>query len=145
MDEDKILFYGGGWNCFSNFSAHQVEYDGILWPTSEHAFQAAKTLSVEEKNKIKLARSPQEALMLGRSVTLRPEWELIKVEILESILRAKYTQHPSIQEKLIQSKDKELIEASPVDSFWGIGPDGTGENMCGKLWMKIREEYCPHV
>ncbi len=145
MNQEKILFYGGGWNCFSNFSAHQVEYDGTLWPTSEHAFQAAKTLNEDEKNKIKLARSPQEALLLGRSVMLRSDWESVKVDILESILRAKYTQHLAIQEKLFQSQGKELIEASPVDSFWGIGPGGTGENMCGKLWMKIREEYCSHV
>ena len=34
----------------------------------------------------------------------------------------------------------EIVEASPVDAFWGWGPNKDGENALGKIWMKLREE-----
>ena len=36
--------------------------------------------------------------------------------------------------------DREIIENSPVNSFWGNGPDDNGQNMVGKIWMEIRKE-----
>jgi predicted NAD-dependent protein-ADP-ribosyltransferase YbiA (DUF1768 family) len=41
---------------------------------------------------------------------------------------------------LLETGDREIIENSPVDSYWGIGPDGRGENMVGKILMRLRKE-----
>ena len=59
---------------------------------------------------------------------------------MEDIVRAKLSQHPYIQKKLLESGEREIIEASPEDAFWGWGPNKDGENQMGKIWMKLREE-----
>jgi len=59
---------------------------------------------------------------------------------MEDILRHKLAQHPYVQKQLRESGGAELIEDSPKDAFWGRGPDWTGKNHLGKLWMKLRSE-----
>jgi predicted NAD-dependent protein-ADP-ribosyltransferase YbiA (DUF1768 family) len=59
---------------------------------------------------------------------------------MKEILREKVRQHPYVLKKLIESGNKELIEDSWRDDFWGWGPNKDGKNMLGKLWMEIREE-----
>lgn len=62
---------------------------------------------------------------------------------MKDIVREKLHQHPYIQKKLRETGDRELIEVSPVDSFWGWGPDRNGRNELGKIWMELREELYP--
>ena len=57
---------------------------------------------------------------------------------MEEIVTAKLTQHPYIQEKLLQTLDLDIIEDSPKDSFWGWGPDRDGRNELGQIWMRLR-------
>lgn len=64
-----------------------------------------------------------------------------KVDIMEKILRTKLAQHPEAVDALEQSGNEEIVEDSPTDYFWGEGTDGSGQNMLGKLWMKIRTEH----
>lgn len=141
-DDNKALFWGSGWDCFSNFSSFQVNYKGKLWPTSEHAYQAAKFEDDAVQEKIRSALSAFDAFTIGRQlVELRVKnWEDVKVGIMEDIVRAKLEQHSHIKETLIESGNREIIEASPVDAFWGWGPNKDGQNVLGKIWMKLREE-----
>jgi hypothetical protein len=139
-NEEQVLFWGGKYNCFSNFSAYQIEFEGEVYPTSEHAYQAAKFSDKVVKQQIQQARSAQEAFHLGQQPGRRDDWQDVKVSIMESILRNKLDQHSFIQKKLIATGDRQIIEASPVDSFWGWGPHQDGENMLGKIWMKLRDE-----
>ncbi len=41
----------------------------------------------------------------------------------------------------METGDRELIESSPIDSFWGWGPNKDGQNHLGKIWMKLRDEW----
>jgi len=63
-----------------------------------------------------------------------------KVAVVEEILRAKVVQHPEAQEALRKSGNEDIVEDSPTDYFWGEGADGSGQNMLGKIWMKLRDE-----
>lgn len=54
------------------------------------------------------------------------------------ILKAK--QHPEFKEKLLESGDREIIEDSPYDYYWGCGENGTGKNRLGKMLMKLRNQ-----
>jgi ribA/ribD-fused uncharacterized protein len=141
-NNNKALFYQEEFEYFSNFSAYQIEYDGLLWPTTEHAYQAAKFSNKKIKNNILKAKTPLEAFSISRDPKniLRKDWFKIRVKIMEDIIREKVKQHPYVYSKLIETGDKEIIEASPIDSFWGWGSDKKGENQLGKIWMKIREE-----
>jgi ribA/ribD-fused uncharacterized protein len=140
--EEKVIFLGGGWNCFSNLSSYMVEINGILFPTSEHAYQWAKFDDEKIKQEILLARSGYDAKMIAVKFKDKvvDNWRSCSVDVMESILIEKLAQHPHIEKKLLDTKDMEIIENSKDDYFWGIGQDGTGQNMHGKIWMKLRGE-----
>ncbi|MCD0446285.1 NADAR family protein [Glycomyces sp. A-F 0318] len=138
-----INFYTPKYYVFNNFSAHSIEYRGKRYPTSEHAYQAAKCTDPAGQEVIRKARSPLHAKNLANE-TYRTakdaDWACKKVAVLEAILRAKLEQHPEARKALQESGDEEIVEDSPTDYFWGEGADGTGHNMLGKLWMKLRDE-----
>ena len=139
-----VGFYEREFYCFSNFSSFQVKWKGRLWPTSEHAYQAAhffKTAPVLAK-KIHKATSAHEAYKLAKAnVHKAPaDWEETKVGIMEDILRHKLKQHPYVLKKLLQTGKRPLVEDSPKDPCWGWGRDRKGRNELGKLWMKLRRE-----
>ena len=56
-------------------------------------------------------------------------------------LIAKFTQHPDLLRLLVETGDRELVEHSPHDSYWGDGPDGKGKNRLGILLMKLRAAF----
>lgn len=144
MDDkiNKIFFYDREFYPLSNFASFMVEYDGYLWPTSEYAYQAQKFTDINIVNEIKNEKSSHEVFGLGLKYKdkIRPYWFEIRVSVMEKILRAKMEQHEYVRRKLLETGDKEIIENSPVDSFWGWGPNKDGENQLGKIWMKLREE-----
>lgn len=137
-----ITFYTPDFYVFNNFSAHAVEFKGELYSTAEHAYQAAKCTDPEGKAEISHARSPllAKSLANGKYRTARdPDWSDKKLAIVEEILRAKVAQHAEAREALIKSCGEEIVEDSPTDYFWGAGADGSGQNMLGRIWMKIRD------
>src|SRR2546421_494174 len=133
-----IRFYTPEFYVFNNFSAHAVEFGGKLYPTSEHAYQAAKCTDPQGREEIRSARSPSQAKALANETYKNakdPDWESKKVAVLEEILRAKLAQHPEAQEALWKSGREDIVEDSPTDYFWSEGADGSGQNMLGRLWM----------
>ena len=142
MNKEPVLFYGGGFNCFSNLSSYAVEVDGIVFMTSEHAYQYAKFSDPAIKESIKNARSGYDAKMisLDKAEYMVANWNEIKLGVMERILRAKLDQHPHIKKKLMDTGDREIIEASKDDDFWGWGANKDGQNHHGALWMKLRAE-----
>lgn len=138
-----IKYYEQWYDILNNFSAHAVEIDGVVYPTAEHAYQAAKCTDKKGKTEIAAARSPLGAKEISNKKyehAKDPDWDNKKLEAMERVYRAKLAQHPLVREALIRSGDEEIIEDSPVDYFWGGGKDGSGENHLGKLWMKLRAE-----
>ena len=137
-----ITFYELKFYMFSNFSSFLVNYDGREWMTSEHAYQAMKFHGFLLQEWIRNQRSAHEAMKAAQSKPdqYRPDWSDVKVAIMLEICRAKLDQHPYIQRKLLETGDARLIESSPIDSFWGWGPNKDGENHLGRIWMKLRDE-----
>ena len=138
----KIPYYETSNTVFSNFSPHTVEYKGVNYMTSEHAFHAAKFADQKIIDEIIAARSPVEAFQLGKKykAVRRSDWNEIKIGVMREILAAKLAQHTEVREALLATEDEEIIEDSPVDAFWGNAPDGTGQNHVGKIWMQLRSE-----
>lgn len=143
---DKILFYENEYYIFSNFSSFAVEKDGVVWQTSEHLYQASKFMgespSLEIIEEIRNARSAHDSKKITKKYpdSYRPDWEEVKIQVMENIIRLKHDQHEYIQKKLKESGDREIIENSPKDAFWGWGPDKDGRNELGKIWMRLRNE-----
>lgn len=142
---DKIFFYPKEFYVFDNFSSFQVEWQGVLWPTSEHAYQAAhfKDTAPEIYEQIKSARSAHDAFKIAKANADKhpANWEEIKVDIMKDILRHKIDQHPYVLKKLLESGDREIIEDSWRDSEWGWGENQDGQNLLGHIWMELRSEY----
>ena len=140
--DEKILFYEGSKYFLSNFSSFRVRWRGFDWMTSEHAYQTAKFSDQEIVDKIKNAASAHDAKKIARAHSDKKmdNWSEIKIDVMEEILRAKLAQHPYIRRKLLENGNREIVENSPTDSFWGRGPDWKGQNWLGKLWMKLRTE-----
>lgn len=130
--------------CFSNFSSFQVRWKGRLWPTSEHAYQAAHFFKTAPAlaDKIHKAKSAHEAYKIARANADKASknWHDIKVAIMEDIVHHKLEQNPYVMDKLLQTGKRKIVEDSPKDSFWGWGSDRKGRNELGKIWMKLREE-----
>lgn len=139
-----IFFYEREFYPFSNFSSFQIEWEGRLWPTSEHAYQAEKFENEEVKEKIRAMRSAHEAFKFAEvdKGSRRSDWDEVKLGIMKKILHMKVSQHPYVFKKLNDSGDRELVEDSWRDDFWGIGPNKDGMNHLGKLWMEVRDEVC---
>ena len=121
-------------------------YDGVIYLTSEHAFQAAKTLLLGERTVILNAYSPSLAKKYGRRATLRNHWEDVKAGIMYAIVLDKFVRNKELRKKLLATGDAELIEGNTWgDCIWGVC-DGIGENHLGKILMTVRDELrgtCP--
>lgn len=143
-NNNQILFWEGEgeFGFLSNFSYISVFYDGKNWPTSEHAYQAAKFNDERIKEEILKAKTPDEAFRIGRrnSDILVKNWHDIRVGIMENIVSEKLKQNLYLKELLLKTGNKNIFESSSTDSFWGWGPDKKGENHMGKIWMNLREK-----
>lgn len=138
-DKDKPYY------SFTNFSPHHVEYDGKVYPTSEHLFQALKFLRHEPSiaEHIRNAKTPRRALSEAQRLEahIRKDWYQKNVEKMEIVVRHKFEQHAGLRRELLSTGDAILVEdAGANDAFWGNGSDGTGRNELGKVLMRLRAE-----
>ena len=140
-DSDTIDFFRDEYYFLSNFYEAPVEYGGFRYLSAEAAFQAQKCLSVSERQEF-VCLSAADAKQKGREVDLRPDWENVKTELMEEIVRAKFTQNPDLARLLLATGDKTLLEGNTWhDTFWGVELDThQGENHLGKILMQIREK-----
>ncbi len=141
--EDSIYFFTVSFEPLNNWSAHVIHIWGKDFYTSEHAFQWKKfsIVSPECANKILLAKSPYSVFKISfANKDKQPsDWSQKKIIVMEEILRAKLEQHEDVKDALKRTNGKRIIENSPVDNFWGIGPNKDGKSMLGNIWMKIRD------
>jgi len=134
-----ISLFNGKYRFLSNFYPCTIEFEGITYPSTEHAYQAAKTTNDIIRKRMSHLHSPGEAKREGNKVTLRPDWEAVKDNIMLTLLRIKF-KIPELKTKLIDTGEEELIEGNYWgDRYWGVC-GGTGKNMLGKLLMQVRNE-----
>ena len=88
--KDFIDEFDGKFAFLSNFFPSPIKSEGIVYPTVEHFFQAQKANTLSEKMAIAAAETPGRAKRLGRLVSLRPDWEEVKVDVMRSGLELKF-------------------------------------------------------
>jgi len=141
---ERVCFYEQDFYVLSNFSSFSVNIFGHTFPTSEHAYHWVKFLGMNRDlgQAVRKAPSAHEAFKIAErhKAERRPDWDSIKVDVMRKILCAKVDQHEYVRRKLLATGDRELVENSWRDSYWGWGADRKGRNMLGKLWMGIRAE-----
>ena len=143
---NKIDKFDGEYRFLSNFFLAPVTYDGRIWPSSEHAYQAMKTEDKTAQESIRHMKKPGEAKRAGKIVTLRPYWNGLRELTMLEIVRAKFSQNADLAAKLIATGDAELIEGNTWhDNFFGDCScprckEVQGKNVLGKVLMQVRKE-----
>lgn len=133
--------FSGKNHFLSNFFMAEVVYEGMTYPSSEHAYQAAKTLDNQERERISQLLTPALAKKAGKHVDLRADWEQVKIPIMTEIVRDKFVRHPELKQRLLDTGDALLVEGNWWhDTFWGVC-NGRGRNYLGKILMQIRDEF----
>jgi ribA/ribD-fused uncharacterized protein len=114
-----------------------VDVDG--WCV-EHYYQAAKALSPTQGEWVMQAPTPGAAKKRGRVVTIRHDWDDVKIGVMEKLVREKFTRNPDLRRQLLETGDAFLIEGNWWgDRFWGVC-NGQGKNHLGEILMKLRKE-----
>lgn len=151
-DRSRFVFFWGG--PFSQWTKAPMVVDGVEYVTCEQYMMAGKARlfhDAEAEAAILAARNPRIQKALGRRVTGFDEaaWAAARDEIVFQGNLAKFSQHPDLRGRLLDTGDRIIAEASPRDSIWGIGmaeddPNVTdttlwGLNLLGKALMRVRE------
>lgn len=137
---EKIGEFQGEYRFLSNFWPAACEFEGVRYPSSEHAYQAAKSLDPAERSRIAALLTPSEAKKAGRALALRPDWETVKFDVMRACVRSKFALNPDLAQRLLATGDALLEEGNTWgDKTWGV-VDGVGENRLGKILMDVRAE-----
>lgn len=135
-----IREFQGEFRFLSNFWMTPIEFDGEVWPSAEHAYQAAKTVDRAWRTRIKFCKTPGLAKRMGKSVPIRNGWEGRRLEVMLRIVRIKFLYDYTLARQLMATGDRELIEGNRWgDTFWGVC-NGVGENHLGRILMQVRAE-----
>jgi ribA/ribD-fused uncharacterized protein len=140
----KIESFMGQWRFLSNFHMVPIPYENVWYPSTEHAYQAAKSLDPQDRENIRKAAKPGDAKKLGKKMKLRPGWDGMKLDVMGYIVWYKFMMYPDLGQKLLDTGEAELIEGNTWgDTFWGVC-DGKGENWLGQILMGVREQLRKH-
>lgn len=140
-------FHGGNF-FLSNFSPHQVWFEGQHYPTAEHAYQAAKTVNPDARARIQACVTPGGAKRLGQQLTQREGWnEYHRHVAMERVLASKFARRNTI-ELLLATGDALLVEGNTWhDNVWGDCRCGVlpgcvrpGVNLLGYNLMRLRTQ-----
>lgn len=142
---DPITSFTGEYRFLSNFWPAEVTFEGEVYPTVEHAYQAAKTLDKAERAFIQTCKTPGAAKRMGRTITIRDDWGKAKLQVMVELVTEKFQRHKDLLQKLKDTGDRQLIEGNTWgDTYWGVC-EGEGENFLGKILMAARTglHICP--
>lgn len=149
ISKTEISFYRANekpYGAFSNLFRCEVEFEGRVYATAEHAYQAGKAAKPAVREWILQAPTPALAAMAAHGLytwDIVPNWASIKIDRMRAVLRAKFSQHEDLRQLLLDTGSRRLVEAgttnNAVNRFWGE-VNGKGENTLGKLLMELREE-----
>jgi len=149
------------YKAFSNYFPATFTYNGKEYKSVENAYHSLKFTDKWYQEVIRNSRTPNNSKELGnqksgqwteqaikdlikesktKGIKMRSDWDNVKDDIMYDLVKAKFEQNKELKDLLISTGDNIIREASPYDSYWGIGKDGLGENKLGKILMKIRDE-----
>lgn len=145
----EIRFYRANeqpYGAFSNLYKRSVELDGVVYPTSEHAYQAGKARKPAVREWLMSAPTPALLAMAAHGLyywDIAPGWSTTKFDRMRRVLMAKFAQHDDLKTLLLETGDARLVESATVDNevnrLWGE-VNGVGRNMLGQLLMEVRDQ-----
>ncbi len=144
VEENAITSFQGEFRFLSNFYPAVLLYDGLEYPTVEHAYQAAKTDSRMHQIMIRDAATPGQAKRMGRKVPLKPGFHTdgTALRVMEELVAQKFVRHKDLRELLLRTGERQLVEGNTWgDRTWGavlFGKEWRGDNHLGVILMLVR-------
>ena len=136
MLDPAIKEFQGEYRFLSNFWPVPIKYQGLVYPSVEHAYQAAKCANQEDRQII-LAMTPGKAKRCGRTVAMIENWDRKKLAVMFYLVLQKF--QGSLRLDLIRTGTQELIEGNYWgDTYWGVC-SGKGFNHLGQILMVVRD------
>lgn len=138
---DRFQYEDGSHMPLSNFYPSPIDFNGAIFPTVEHYFQAMKTDDLSQREAVRACATPGDAKRAGRQVTLKPGWDERRIAVMRYGLELKFgPQHQVLADWLLSTGDTLLVEGNTWgDTFWGR-VRGVGSNWLGHLLMARRAE-----
>jgi ribA/ribD-fused uncharacterized protein len=148
-----IESFSGQYRWLSNFYLIPIrntfDNDGIVYPSIEHAYQAAKTLDLARRAQMAANYNARQVKMEGRNLELRQDWESVKFRYMLKLVQYKFSQHPDLGMKLVLTGDQELVEGNYWhDNIYGVcecpkckifrAENNIQGNMLGRILMNVR-------
>lgn len=132
--------FKGEYRFLSNFFMTTVVFEGDHYPSSEHAYMAAKTTDATVRMQVARCATPKEAKGMGRKIQLRDGWEGMKQQVMQQILMDKFSRNSIIRQKLLDTGDQQLVEGNWWgDKIWGVClKTNQGKNLLGHTLMNVR-------
>ncbi|WP_217162131.1 NADAR family protein [Streptomyces sp. AC512_CC834] len=144
-----------GPSCLSQWWPSPFTVAGVQYASAEHWMMVGKARLFEDaeaERRVLAAGHPAEAKKAGRLVRGFDEavWARERFRIVVAGSTHKFASDPALRAFLLNTGDRVLVEASPVDRVWGIGLSTTheattdperwrGPNLLGFALMTARE------
>lgn len=160
--------FDGRYRFLSNFHPSAIIHQGIKYPTVEHFYVSQKINKpqfiqvkvttregtskklkqmdvAEAREYISTIKTAGDVKRLGRELSIRPDWDSVKYDVMLYAVRRKFSEHEDLKRQLLETGESELIEGNTWhDNFFGICycPKclGSGQNNLGKILMQVRKE-----
>ena len=138
---ETIDSFKGEYDFLSNRFACRFVWQGLKYSNAEAAFQSSRCAN-ERERKAFCDCSADKAALKGREIVPPADWENERLNIMESVLTAKFEQNPMLMNRLVETGSKLLINGnSKRETYWGVDLyTWEGENQLGKILTKIREK-----
>jgi ribA/ribD-fused uncharacterized protein len=134
-----IKGFFGPYRWLSNFYPVEIEWEGLVYRSVEHAYQAAKFYDVDFRQYIQSFIKASNAKKAARLRSVRPDWQQVKLDIMYELTLRKFQKEP-LRSLLLATENAYLEETNTWnDTFWGVC-NGVGENNLGEILMLVRHK-----
>lgn len=138
--DDAIRGFKNEYEWLSNSVNRPIVFEGITYQNNVAAFQAQKTTSMIDRLFFG-SMTPTKAKREGQKLTVRPDWDEVKDDIMYEIVKTKFSQHRDLLKLLLATGDRYLENThTSKDTYWGVSR-GKGENKLGHILMRVRHEF----
>jgi ribA/ribD-fused uncharacterized protein len=152
ITDQFVLFYGG---VFSQWYRSDILIDGVIYNCAEQYMMAMKAKCFNDADahrKIMILKDPQQQKAMGRQIQNfdADKWNAIAKDVVYKANLAKFS--GELRHHLMDTGEREIVEASPYDKIWGIGlgendpraldkSQWQGTNWLGECLMQVRETF----
>lgn len=160
-DDKNIIGFFGPYRWLSNFWQADVYYESIRYPSTEHAYQAAKVKEYGQRQRFSTRPkmldletqqrwvdapilTAGEAKKRAHNLPIRDDWEHVKYDVMMAVVFDKFFRNRDLRDQLLATGNKHLEEANSWnDVCWGVCR-GKGKNALGQILMNIRQLFKNH-